>query len=1855
MEPRERYQELCRLCASYDAVKMDIFGQEGKNRQLVDKIQACLPFKIAEDDRLPKCLCYRCMYNLENFYDFRTACVNAVALLERCLPPSELNGDVTTTLTYYNDSELFKAKESIPVLIPEAPIVNPNAALGTPPRLNSDGEADHETEEIVDNSGTDEATIVDDFEDRRSEEYEMDMETNPSDFLEMTSMVTEEPEESQLRHQELSSNLPEHTSQQHEVYVCSLCNKAFSSKGHLSLHARIHVGAGDVIGEKVLTDDHTSYKRPYQCDLCHKSYSTAKHRWGHVSTTHRGHPAVTCGYCSRIYSTRTNLEEHIKSRHAGLPAPTEVAMNNIYRSENRCQCNVCGKICTDAMELNLHGRICAEGQRLDHPGKSESRDNKIVDSSEASSIEAKLAKNPQLTILKQALTKGDSLKRDFEDKFTTNCKPQKLPKTENTNIQNTKKWYCESCPQSFTSVEDLKEHEAVHDADKPYICILCKKDFVLKSSLSRHIQTLHGVDPLPIVESDKCLKKILSQNWNESMEIDLYSCTICGRQHDSRKKLIAHVSIHNVDPNYDPATFVQLNSNYYGENINGNETAEQMLDYEEDGDKVDCYICYKSFPNEDHLIRHQRNAHRSEQLVPTGDSLNPSSLNGGGNRAQYHLFFVCELCGSSHPSKWERWLHVSSSHSNEPAIKCDREDCGKIFATKSLRNEHIQHHAIQGSSPNTCEICGKLWGSRVDYWKHVMGVHSDTVPLICGVCLKVFPNVLQLSTHVKSKHWPLTNGDFSCDICGRPYSNKSKMSRHRKIHGFEESCDNGAENNENKVDGRMRETELSCELCADLMFNSLEKLCNHRRIVHGLFPCDLCNKCYGRTSHLWKHVNRVHKGHEDVTCPYCLKTSASKDHLAAHISKIHRYEPDSRKDGKDNRQFKTEEVSLHYCEKCNKGFHKRYLLRRHMKGCQNYRKDPGALLTRCRACERIFKDRASLQKHIENHHSTYTCHLCNETIISKLGIMTHNRVKHMDHPDLTCNFGSCKKLFRTKEDLEAHKKDHRYHTTPNVCDFCGDTVENKLKLKMHVLSLHRNEIGVSCGVCLIPMKDPKELKGHVEEVHSGVLSKPNTCQVCGKQYASKWKAFDHTKKCHGKVFRTCKQCLAVFTEDSAIRDHYETVHNISKDQLAAFEYRLDIRSKNEDFEVESPDIIVKEEPEDLEYDVDICDEDSSDSKRRRSLTDTFDCEMCPEMFVNSDALSKHYRNMHNTDPERMFKRLKQDEQRRMRGKMNFFCKNCKRQFCTKTMYWNHVANCRRNIMRKEEELLPLRSDMLSNREELLKNNNQIKKEEPTSNLNIPDFNLFEDINLQLSGQRPLPNLMPLSQRAKSTMKCSRKDSRKVYDESTNTECACEVCGKQWPAKKHLWQHLIRFHRAEAAVTCGVCLKLCKDYDDLAEHLKAAHEAILSCEGNNFTCKTCGRYHNARSKLLLHTSIHIGHAGNSTWCPKCRKNITDEAAHINNCLGKTEDEEPLKNNEKVEESLIADDTMIEEVEEGDFESEAEEGDTEESESGSSTEVEEENESEGESRATGEITYNSESEDSEDLNLEIEEKSMQRYTLEHLQETKNAETVKNTDVSDDDGPPVLSPIMPLLPENMSVGQTLGHKLVSIVSLTGKEMQIRNLSEIRNQSSPKSVNLYEKRLTNNESLDFESETFINRSDEDFEDTKNEFDENSIEENEDNEEIEENDEYENEENVENENGDIEDIEENEEIEENYDIEKIEENENNEDIEEVEENERNEEIEQVNVDKRNDEIDDTDEHEGHDEIEETEDSEGNEEREENMQLDDLAGAVLMVAEGDQILIPQGMLEDENETSSQEYVYSTFRYSTEEDSDDARK
>lgn len=95
---------------------------------------------------------------------------------------------------------------------------------------------------------------------------------------------------------------------------------------------------------------------------------------------------------------------------------------------------------TDLADFNAHRQICIQ-ERTD---QTEAQNNKIfADASDISSVdsddenkdfknaEAKLAKNPQLTILKQALTKGDSLKREHfdDDGSTSSSRPKKIVKS----------------------------------------------------------------------------------------------------------------------------------------------------------------------------------------------------------------------------------------------------------------------------------------------------------------------------------------------------------------------------------------------------------------------------------------------------------------------------------------------------------------------------------------------------------------------------------------------------------------------------------------------------------------------------------------------------------------------------------------------------------------------------------------------------------------------------------------------------------------------------------------------------------------------------------------------------------------------------------------------------------------------------------------------------------------------------------------------------------------------------------------------------------------------------------------------------------------------------------------------------------------------------------------------------------------------------------------------------------------------------------------------------------------------------------------------------------------------------------
>lgn len=262
------------------------------------------------------------------------------------------------------------------------------------------------------------------------------------------------------------------------------------------------------------------------------------------------------------------------------------------------------------------------------------------------------------------------------------------------------------------------------------------------------------------------------------------------------------------------------------------------------------------------------------------------------------------------------------------------------------------------------------------------------------------------------------------------------------------------------------------------------------------------------------------------------------------------------------------------CPKCSKGFSKKLLLKKHKKNCRpKLQKD---LLTRCKSCSRIFKDRQSLAKHLVNYHSEYTCEICSQKSQSKCEIVSHIR---FTHPKCKLFCKVCGNILRSQQNLTDHINDH---SNSYICQFCGDSLPSKIKLKMHILSLHRKILSLSCGICLKLFENQHILKDHVQLLHKNDLRPLTSCTVCGKNYGSKWKTYDHLNKSHGRIFKVCKTCLEIFNTEEELNIHCEEIH-CSKNQNTTVKNQFNNYSKQE-IEDNDESESCKEEIDDIEED-----------------------------------------------------------------------------------------------------------------------------------------------------------------------------------------------------------------------------------------------------------------------------------------------------------------------------------------------------------------------------------------------------------------------------------------------------------------------------------------------------------------------------------------------------------------------------------------------------------------------------------------------------------------------------------------------
>ena len=166
-------------------------------------------------------------------------------------------------------------------------------------------------------------------------------------------------------------------------------------------------------------------------------------------------------------------------------------------------------------------------------------------------------------------------------------------------------------------------------------------------------------------------------------------------------------------------------------------------------------------------------------------------------------------------------------------------------------------------------------------------------------------------------------------------------------------------------------TEIRCEPC-NKTYKSPASLKNHIRAQHTQrrrYECHVCSATFTETRSLREHVNCVHETTETFDCEICGKTFLTKGRLRRH-----RY---------------IHQGFRHYCEYCNKGFHLRDNMNKHVEIMHEQRYGKRF---QCNYCGKAFTVKGNLQQHILGVHlrkSLYECPICNEGFKRKSSMLEH--------------------------------------------------------------------------------------------------------------------------------------------------------------------------------------------------------------------------------------------------------------------------------------------------------------------------------------------------------------------------------------------------------------------------------------------------------------------------------------------------------------------------------------------------------------------------------------------------------------------------------------------------------------------------------------------------------------------------------------------------------------------------------------------------------------------------------------------------------------------------------------------------
>lgn len=243
-------------------------------------------------------------------------------------------------------------------------------------------------------------------------------------------------------------------------------------------------------------------------------------------------------------------------------------------------------------------------------------------------------------------------------------------------------------------------------------------------------------------------------------------------------------------------------------------------------------------------------------------------------------------------------------------------------------------------------------------------------------------------------------------------------------------------------EGKERLEPHTCCLCKKVLKNRFSTQ-QHLEMVHKVNPFTVKSiesyealpvvKKPGKLEALALKGNEGLRTKDPHTCCLCQKVFVTRRTLYLHLNTIH---------------LKTKKWC---CDHCPMVFFARNVFINHLKashGLSNHRQETSGEQNTCGLCQKVYKCRGSLRRHLEIVHArtkTFECDFCAKFYLDKQILRNHIK----QHMQMYTPRESCPICFRmlTSGCLRRHLKTHNEKDCNYVCEKCSDAFKSAEELR----------------------------------------------------------------------------------------------------------------------------------------------------------------------------------------------------------------------------------------------------------------------------------------------------------------------------------------------------------------------------------------------------------------------------------------------------------------------------------------------------------------------------------------------------------------------------------------------------------------------------------------------------------------------------------------------------------------------------------------------------------------------------------------------------------------------------------------